>query len=58
MVSVQTILRIRPFNAEFLCDVLTRLRENRRRKRPDERRANNRVLHQDNALLHTALAGE
>ena len=55
MVSVQTILQVRPLNAEFLCDVMRRLMDDRERKRLDKRR---RVLHQDNVPVHTALAGE
>jgi histone-lysine N-methyltransferase SETMAR len=43
-------------NAKFYCDVLKRLRENMRRKRPDKWRTNNWLLHQDKAPAHTALA--
>lgn len=42
-------------NAQFYCDVLRRLREDIRRKRPDQWRANNWVLHHDNAPAHRAL---
>jgi transposase len=43
-------------NAKFYCDVLRRLREVMRRKRPGKWRTNNWVLHHDNAPAHTALA--
>ena len=42
-------------NKEFYCDVLRRLRENIRRKRPDLWRAQNWILHDDNAPCHRAL---
>jgi len=40
------------------CRVRLRRPEDRRRKRPDKRRTNNRVLHQENVPVHTTLAGE
>ena len=43
-------------NAKFYCDILRRLREDMRRKRPGKWRTNNWVLHHDNAPAHTALA--
>jgi hypothetical protein len=43
-------------NAKFYCDVLRRLREDMRQKRPGKWRKNNWVLHHDNAPAHTALA--
>ena len=44
-------------NKEFYCDgdILRRLRENIRRKRPDLWRAQNWILHDDNAPCHQAL---
>ena len=45
-------------NAKFYCDILRRLREDMRRKRPGKWRTNNWVLHRDNAPAHTALAGQ
>jgi hypothetical protein len=43
-------------NAKFYCDVLMRLREDMRRKRPGKWRTNNWVLHHDKTSAHTALA--
>ena len=42
-------------NGEFYCEVLKRLREGIRRKRPDKRKNNNWFLHHDNAPAHTSL---
>jgi transposase len=42
-------------NAEFYCNVLRRLREDIRRKRPELRCAGNWLLHNDNAPSHRAL---
>jgi hypothetical protein len=42
-------------NGKFYCNVLRRLREDRRRKRPSKWRTNNWVLHHNNAPTHTAL---
>ena len=43
------------FNAAFYVEALKRLRENVRRKRPDQWRNNTWLLHHDNAPAHTAL---
>ena len=45
----------RTVNKEFYCDVLRRLRENIRRKRPNLWHAKNWILHDDNAPCHRAL---
>ena len=45
-------------NAEFYVEVLKRLRENVRRKRPDQWRNNAWLLHHDNAPAHAALLTE
>ena len=42
-------------NAAFYVGVLKRLRENVRRKRPDQRRNNTWLLHHDNAPANVAL---
>ena len=42
-------------NAAFYVKVLKRLRENVRRKRPDQWQNNTRLLHHDNAPAHAAL---
>jgi len=42
-------------NAEFYVEVLRRLRENVRRKRPDQWQNNTCLLHHDNAPAHAAL---
>ena len=42
-------------NAAFYVEVLKRLRENVRRKRPDQWRNNIRLLHHDDAPAHAAL---
>jgi histone-lysine N-methyltransferase SETMAR len=42
-------------NSDFYCDVLRRLRENTRQKRPELWRSHNWVLHHDNASAHTSL---
>jgi hypothetical protein len=42
-------------NTKFYSEVLRRLRENIRRKRPDLWRAKNWILHDDNAFCHRAL---
>ena len=42
-------------NAAFYVEVLKRLRENVRRKRPDKWRNNTWLLHHDNAPAHAAL---
>jgi transposase len=42
-------------NSDFYCDVLRRLRENARRKRPELWRNHNWLLHHDNAPAHTSL---
>ena len=39
-------------NADFYCDVLRRLRENVRRKRPQKWRNHNLIIHHDNAAAH------
>ena len=39
-------------NADFYCDVLRRLRENVRRKRPQKWRNQNLIIHHDNAPAH------
>ena len=39
-------------NADFYCDVLRRLRENVRRKRPQKWQNQNLIIHQDNAPAH------
>ena len=39
-------------NADFYCDVLRRLRENVRRKRPQKLQNQNLIFHQDNAPAH------
>jgi hypothetical protein len=41
-------------NKEFYRDVLRRLREDTRRKRPEKARTNDWVLHHDNVRRHTA----
>jgi hypothetical protein len=43
-------------NAKFYCDLLQRLMEDMRRKRPNKWRTNNWVLLHDDAPVHTALA--
>jgi hypothetical protein len=40
-------------NAKFYCDVLQRLMEDMRQKRPHKWHTNNWVLHHDNAPAHT-----
>jgi len=42
-------------NGKFYCEVLKRLREGIRRKRPDKWKKNNWFLHHDNAPAHTSL---
>jgi transposase len=42
-------------NGKFYCEVLKRLRESIRRKRPDKWKNNNWFLHHDNAPAHTSL---
>ena len=42
-------------SAAFYVEVLKRLRENVRRKRPDQWRNNTWLLHHDNAATHAAL---
>jgi hypothetical protein len=42
-------------NAKFYCEVLKRLREGIRRKRPDKWKKNNWFLNDDNAPAHTSL---
>jgi hypothetical protein len=42
-------------NSGFYCDVLRRLRENERRRRPELLREQTRVLHHDNAPSHTSV---
>jgi len=42
-------------NAAFYVEVLKRLRENMRRKRPDQWRNNTWLLHHDNAPAHASL---
>jgi len=42
-------------NGKFYCEVLKRLREGTRRRRPDKWKNSNWFLHQDNALTHTSL---
>jgi histone-lysine N-methyltransferase SETMAR len=42
-------------NGKLYCDVLRRLRENNRRKRPDKWRNNSWVLHHDSAPAHASL---
>ena len=42
-------------NGKCYCEVLKRLREGIRRKRPDKRKKNNWFLHHDNAPAHTSL---
>jgi hypothetical protein len=42
-------------NGKFYCEVLKRLREGIRRKRPDKWKNNNWFLHHDNAPTHTSL---
>ena len=39
-------------NADFYCDVLRRLRENVRRKRPQKWQSQNLIIHHDNAPAH------
>ena len=39
-------------NADFYCDVLRRLRENVRRKRPQKWQNQNLIIHHDNAPAH------
>ena len=39
-------------NADFYCDVLRRLRENVRRKRPQKWQNQNLIIHHDNAPTH------
>ena len=39
-------------NADFYCDVLRRLRENVRRKRPQKWQNQNLIIHHDNAPVH------
>jgi len=43
-------------NGKFYCEVLKRLREGIRRKRPDKWKNNNWFLHHDKAPAHTSLA--
>lgn len=45
----------RTVNSEFYCDVLRRLREDVRRKRPELWRNRNWLLHHDNAPAHASL---
>ena len=42
-------------NDKFYCEVLKRLREGIRRKRPEKWKKNNWFLHHDNAPAHTSL---
>ena len=42
-------------NGKFYCEVLKRLREGIRRKRPDKWKKNNWFLHHDKAPAHTSL---
>jgi hypothetical protein len=42
-------------NGKFYCEVLKRLRESIRHKRPDKWKNNNWFLHHDNAPAHTSL---
>jgi hypothetical protein len=42
-------------NGKFYCEVLKRLRESIRRKRPDKWKNKNWFLHHDNAPAHTSL---
>jgi hypothetical protein len=42
-------------NGKFYCDILKRLRESIRCKRPDKWKNNNWFLHHDNAPAHTSL---
>ena len=39
-------------NADFYCDVLRRLRENVRHKRPQKWQNQNLIIHHENALAH------
>ena len=48
-------LLVKQSNAAFYVEVLKRLRENVRRKRPDQWRNNTCLLHNDNAPTHAAL---
>jgi len=42
-------------NGKFYCEVLKRLREDIRRKRPDKWKKNNWFLHHDNVPAHTSI---
>jgi hypothetical protein len=42
-------------NSGFYCDVLWRLRENVRRRRPELWREQTRMLHHENAPSHTSV---
>jgi histone-lysine N-methyltransferase SETMAR len=42
-------------NGKFYCEVLKRLRESIRRKRPDKWKNNNWFLHHDNAPVHASI---
>jgi hypothetical protein len=42
-------------NSDFYCDVLKRLRENVRQKRPEPWRNHNWLFHHENAPAHTSL---
>jgi hypothetical protein len=42
-------------NSDFYCDILRRLRENVRRRRPELWHNHNWLLHHDNAPTHTSL---
>jgi histone-lysine N-methyltransferase SETMAR len=42
-------------NGKFYCEVLKRLKEGIRRKRPDKWKNNNWFIHRDNAPAHTSL---
>ena len=44
-------------NADFYCDVLRRLRENVRHKRPQKCRNQNLIIHHDNAPAHMSFKG-
>jgi len=41
-------------NADFYCDVLRRLRENVRHKRPQKWRNQNLIIHHNNAVVHSS----
>ena len=54
-VHKEFILPDQTFNDRFYCEVLKRLREGIRRRRPDKWKNNNWFLHHDNAPTHTLL---